>query len=351
MVAIWCCRSARAVFELSAFKAFEAPAGDARSAGAVTRRSNRAIPPSISATSCSSRAIVGCRSAPTRKLKSAASSPRIALPAYRPGRRSHRVPAGRRPGDDAGYSAGLRGEPGFGLEFRVDYLERFLADRNRPTIRTSPADRKSARLLPDPDAVARPAHRRTARRFARTTGNPAFDPEAISAGDLASLVGRICASRPWRRSTSSKSTAKASLPNPRPAPIDLLALRESLLAQISPSSLARYRRRQDALPRRLSPGSGSARRKRFCHYRFRGRTRPHPCGTARKALAAARCRRHAALVQLCRGGGGQPQHEGTARRPPAHRSAGSGLGAGSGRRFLQGYQAAVFLAPRAIAIP
>ena len=57
-------------------------------------------------------------------------------------------------------------------------------------------------------------------------------------------------------------------------------------------------RSKDPNPWRLPSGASAFDAQRFRDHRFRGRAGAQPRGAARQAVAAARCRRHAAIVQL-----------------------------------------------------
>ena len=161
--------------------------------------------------------------------------------------------------------------------------------------------RRRARRLPRADADARRAHRASCTsRFAQRTGDPAFDPEPVTAPDLAAWTQRVRDdagddARPAGRGARPRCPARC-VPT-RSALLD--GARAPCCARIDALRMPRGSDAQDAPPRRLPP------RARCCCARTTSssstsKASPRARSQERRAqaLAAARRRRHAALVRL-----------------------------------------------------
>lgn len=119
-------------------------------------------------------------------------------------------------------------------DFAVDYLERFLANQagEAPLVVDSP----HACFLPLMSLLGR----RTAElhlAFARSTGNPAFEPEPISADDLTSWSAQVRDEAAVTLDALERRRAGLS-GDLRVLADRLLALRQTLLERISPAALA-----------------------------------------------------------------------------------------------------------------
>ena len=152
----------------------------------------------------------------------------------------------------------------------------------------------------------RAAHGRAARAFATPTDDPAFEPEPIAADDLARWVDgdareaeNAFAVLQLRERHAAGERRPSSRPHARRAA-------RALSSCIDALRVARRRRREDAHPRRLPSGPGAGRAGRRHDHRLRGRAVAPARGAAGQDLAAARRRRHAALVRLRRIGRARP---------------------------------------------
>ena len=270
-------------------RAFAELAGDdfARAAGRHGRRRRAATRSSRSASGCSSRATAGCGPASTPSSRSAASSPRsrASRTACRsPGRSSTSAPTARRRRSRC---------------CRPTSRTRATAGPTRSTT-SSASSRRSA---PSPSAPPADVHGALPRAHARrsacappsctarsraATGDPAFDPEPVTARRRRGLEGARRATTLRATLDAARAAAATSCPRPRATRRRrLLGGASALLARIDALPRAAGRARQDALPRRLPPRPGAAREQRLRDHRLRRRA-----GAAARRSAA---RKHSPL--------------------------------------------------------
>src|SRR5574340_1430711 len=119
---------------------------------------------------------------------------------------------------------------GSGWDYTLDYLDRFFDDTSREATAATGADVHGGYT-----ALARTLGTRTAQlhtAFARSTGNPAFDPVPLAAVDVAAWVERV--RREALEALDRLGRRLDALPSPARADADrLLAQRERLLARIA----------------------------------------------------------------------------------------------------------------------
>ena len=148
---------------------------------------------------------------------------------------------------------------------------------------------------------ARVIGRRTAelhRAFATPTDDPAFAVEPLTLADVRAVAqdARAWAERAFAAVSRLAAAATAS------ARAAIEELTRPARGRPGAHRFARRRarrRRQDAHPRRLPSRPGADRRRRRDDRRLRGRAVAPGRRAARQGLAAARRRRHAALLRLC----------------------------------------------------
>ena len=179
-------------------------------------------------------------------------------------------------------AAGLRAEPRrrLGLHARLS--------RALPGARAFPAG--APRRLPGADADARHAHRRAAPCVRDPFGRCGFRARADERAGLRGMEkprarGSERDAVAARKSRAGKGASAARAPHRNLHPDRRLRR-------------AQGRRPQDAPSRRLPPRAGADRQQRLRDHRFRGRAFTPARRDAAQALAAARRRRHAALLQL-----------------------------------------------------
>ena len=158
---------------------------------------------------------------------------------------------------------------------------------------------RRARGIPhaDPRLAVRTAELH--RALATRTGNPCFDPESLAA-PISRPTGSARSRRREGALAFSRRVSASSPPAERDKANAVLARQDGLLKRHGGACRGRHSRGKDPNPWRLSSGASAFDAQRFRDHRFRRRARAQPRGAARQAVATARCRRHAAIVQLRR---------------------------------------------------